>query len=296
MNQCDELTALKTKQGFICDMDGVIYSGESLINGALEFVRWLEESGKRYLFLTNASAYTPLGLKRRLARLGLNIDESQFYTSALATAEFLHNQSPGCSAYVIGDSGLHHALNQKGISMDEVNPDYVVVGETRDYNYDKISRAIAFVENGARLIGAHPDITSPGDDGLLPAARALVAPIELATGRKAYYVGKPNALMMRTGISMLGVHSSEAAIIGDRMDTDIIAGIESGITTVLVLTGVTAKEQVKDYPYRPKYIFEDVGELAAQFTEEKAMVRRSLAAHLKVPHGFLRHQAERSIA
>jgi len=296
MYMCEEIETIRSKQGFICDMDGVIYSGKNLINGAQEFVQWLEKSRKRYLFLTNASAYTPLGLKRRLAHLGLDIDESKFYTSALATAEFIHSQTPGCSAYVIGDSGLHHALNEKGISMDDVNPDYVVVGETRDYNYDKISRAISFVENGAKLIGAHPDMTSPSEDGLLPAARALVAPIELATGRKAYFVGKPNALMMRTGIGMLGVHSSEAAIIGDRMDTDIIAGIETGITTILVLSGVTSREHIEEFPYRPKYIFDDVRDLTSQLTEERTSARHSLTTPIRVPQTLTHYQKARSIA
>ena len=296
MDLRNEIEIIRSKQGFICDMDGVIYYGEKLIKGAFEFVQWLEKNEKRYLFLTNASAHTPLGLKRRLARLGLDIDESKFYTSALATAQFLHSQSPGCSAYVIGDSGLHHALNEKGISMDEVNPDYVVVGETRDYNYDKISRAISFVANGARLIGTHPDMAGPGEEGLLPAARALVAPIEMVTGRKAYFVGKPNALMMRTGISMLGVHSSEAAIIGDRMDTDIIAGIETGIMTILVLTGVTSKEQIESFPYRPKYVFEGISELAVQLMQEKTSGEIPLAAKVRVPQGLLRNQVERNIA
>ncbi|MCL2807597.1 MAG: HAD-IIA family hydrolase [Coriobacteriia bacterium] len=255
---------IRDHQGFICDMDGVLYHGEQLLDGVREFVLWLENSGKRYLFLTNASSYTPLGLKQRLARMGLVINESKFYTSALATAQFLNSQAPGCSAYVIGDSGLHHALNEVGISMNEVNPDYVVVGETRDYNYDKITRAIAFVRNGAKLIGAHPDMTSPSEDGLIPAARALVAPIELATERKAYFVGKPNALMMRTGLRMLGVHSSEAVIIGDRMDTDIIAGIETGLTTVLVLSGVTSRNRIKTFPYRPMYVLDNVGKIVGK--------------------------------
>jgi NagD protein len=255
----EDLAKIRSNEGFIIDMDGVIYHGEQLLEGAMRFVNWLEEHHKRYLFLTNASSYTPLGLKQRLARMGLDIDESKFYTSALATAQFLSSQSPGCTAYIIGDSGLHHALNDVGITMNDVNPDYVVVGETRDYNYDKITKAIGFVKAGAKLIGAHPDMTSPVEEGLIPAARALVAPIELATERKAYFVGKPNALMMRTGLCLLGVHSSEAAIIGDRMDTDIIAGIESGLTTVLVLSGVTTREGVNKYPYRPQYILDNVG-------------------------------------
>ena len=266
MDLREDIEEIRGKEGIICDMDGVLYNGEQLIEGASDFVHWLEESGKRYLFLTNASAYTPLGLRRRLGRMGLDIDESKFYTSALATAKFLDNQAPRCCAYVIGDSGLHHALNDVGISMNEVNPDYVIVGETRDYNYDKIARAIQFIQNGAKLIGTHPDMTSPGEDGLIPAARALIAPIEMITGRKAYYVGKPNALMMRTGLSKLGVHSSDSMIIGDRMDTDIIAGIETGIMTVLVLSGVTSREIMRTFPYRPKYVFDSIGEIASYLT------------------------------
>jgi len=261
MTSASDIEYIRSKHGFICDMDGVIYHGENILEGARDFVRWLDEAEKNYLFLTNASAYTPLDLKIRLARMGLDIDESKFYTSALATAQFLHNQAPGCSAYVIGDSGLIIALHDLGISINNVDPDYVVVGETRDYDYEKITNAITFVRNGAKLIGAHPDMTSPSETGLIPACRALIAPIELAAERKAYYIGKPNALMMRTGLSMLGVHSSEAAIIGDRMDTDIIAGIETGLDTVLVLTGVTALEQLKLFPYRPKFILNNVGEI-----------------------------------
>ena len=261
MTVMSDIEAIRSKQGYLCDMDGVIYHGNRILEGAWDFVTWLEESGKSYLFLTNASSPTPTDLKNKLARMGLDIDESKFYTSALATAKFLHNQSPGCSAYVIGDSGLVIALNDLGISVNDVDPDYVVVGETCSYDYEKITKAIDFVMNGAKLIGAHPDMTSPSEEGLIPACRALIAPIELAAERSAYYIGKPNALMMRTGLSMLGVHSSEAAIIGDRMDTDIIAGIETGLETVLVLSGVTSREQVKLFPYRPKYILNNVGEI-----------------------------------
>jgi len=261
MTPSAEIESIRNKHGFLCDMDGVIYHGDNILDGARDFVRWLDDSGKSYLFLTNASRYTPLDLKIKLARMGLDIDESKFYTSALATAQFLHSQAPGCSAYVIGDSGLIIALHDFGISINDVDPDYVVVGETRDYDYEKVTKAIAFVRNGAKLIGAHPDMTSPSEVGLIPACRALIAPIELAAERTAYYIGKPNALMMRTGLSMLGAHSSETAIIGDRMDTDIIAGIETGLDTVLVLSGVTAKEQVKLFPYRPKYILNNVGEI-----------------------------------
>ena len=263
MTQNPEIDAIRSKRGYLCDMDGVIYHGDHILDGAWDFVTWLEETGKSYLFLTNASRHTPLDLKEKMARMGLEIDESKFYTSALATARFLQSQAPGCSAYVIGDAGLVSALLDVGISIIDVGPDYVVVGETRNYDYDKITKAIAFVRNGAKLIGAHPDMTSPSENGLIPACRALIAPIELAAERSAYYIGKPNALMMRTGLSMLGVHSSEAVMIGDRMDTDIIAGIETGLETVLVLSGVTSRELVETFPYRPKHILNNVGEIVA---------------------------------
>jgi len=255
------LSTIRNKQGFLCDMDGVIYHGNSILEGAPEFVRWLEENGKQYLFLTNASSRTPLELKQKLARMGLDIDITKFYTSALATANFLNSQDPGCSAYIIGEAGLYNALYDMGISMNDANPDYVVVGETRSYNYEQITRAIYHVKNGARLIGTNPDMTTPGENGIIPACRALISPIELASERSAYFIGKPNALMMRTGLKILGVHSAEAAIIGDRMDTDIIAGIETGLDTVLVLSGVTSEAQIKTCPYRPQYILKGVGNI-----------------------------------
>jgi NagD protein len=193
--------------------------------------------------------------------MGLSVDESHFYTSALATARFLASQSPGCTAYIIGAPGLHNALYDVGITMNDVNPDYVVVGETKNYTFDYITRAVHHVRNGARLIGTNPDMTGPTEEGIAPACRALIAPIELATGRSAYFIGKPNALMMRTGLRMLGVHSGEAVMIGDRMDTDILAGIETGLDTALVLSGVTSLEDVKTFPYRPKYIYDGVGDI-----------------------------------
>lgn len=256
------IDALREKKGYICDMDGVIYHGNRLLDGVLDFVEWLERENKRYLFLTNSSERSPLELKQKLGRMGLDIKESNFYTSALATAKFLAGQSPGCSAYVIGAPGLLNALYDAGITMNDMNPDYVVVGETSHYNYESISIAVSHVLKGARLIATNPDLTGPSENGIVPACRSLVAPIELATGRQAYYVGKPNPLMMRTGLRMLGVHSDEAVMIGDRMDTDIIAGIETGLDTVLVLSGVTSREDVASHPYRPKYILGGVGDIA----------------------------------
>ncbi|MDR2157383.1 MAG: HAD-IIA family hydrolase [Clostridiales Family XIII bacterium] len=252
---------LKAKKGYICDMDGVIYHGNVLLPGVKEFVDWLVTNDKAFLFLTNASERSPLELRQKLSRLGLDVPEGNFYTSALATAKFLSNQSPGCTAYIIGAPGLQHALYSAGITQNDVDPDYVVVGETRTYTYDSILRATTHVLNGARLIGTNPDITGPAEEGIIPACKALVAPIEIATGRQAYFIGKPNPLMMRTGLRMLGVHSEEAVMIGDRMDTDIIAGIETGIDTVLVLTGVTRKSDIGKFPYRPKHILQSVGDI-----------------------------------
>lgn len=252
---------INQKSGFICDMDGVIYHGNIILPGVVEFVNWLKSADKNFLFLTNSSERSPKELKQKLARMGLEVDERNFYTSALATADFLANQKPNCSAYVIGEPGLINALYERGISMNDVNPDYVVVGETRNYNYDSILRAVKLVNNGSKLIGTNPDMTGPSENGIIPACKALVTPIELATGAVAYYLGKPNPLMMKTGIKLLGVEPENAAIIGDRMDTDIIAGVESGIETVLVLSGVTDLETMRKFPYRPTYIYNGVGDI-----------------------------------
>ena len=211
--------------------------------------------------MTNASERSPKELQQKLLRLGLEVDESHFYTSALATAKFIHSQAPGCSAYVIGGPGLVNALYDAGITMNDVNPDYVVVGETNSYNYNMILKAVSLINQGARLIATNSDLTGPSDFGIIPACRALVAPIELATGKKAYFVGKPNPLMMRTGLRLLDVHSEDAAMIGDRMDTDIVAGMESGLMTALVLSGVSTLENIKEFSYRPSIILNGVSDI-----------------------------------
>ena len=252
---------LRKKKGFICDMDGVIYHGNKLLPGVREFVEWLIASKKHFLFLTNSSERTKLELKQKLERMGLEVGEDHFYTSALATAKFLSQQAPNCTVYAIGDAGLTNALYEAGITMNDVNPDYVVVGETRNYNYESIQRAVRFVTNGSKLVATNPDITAPGEDGITPACAALVAPIALCTGKEAYYIGKPNALMMRTGLKILNVHSGEAVMIGDRMDTDVVAGIESGMTTVLVLSGISTRATIKQFAYRPTYILNGVGDI-----------------------------------
>lgn len=252
---------LRAKNGFICDMDGVIYHGNRLLPGVPDFVEWLKAAGKKFLFLTNSSERSPRELSQKLARLGIDVGEEHFYTSALATASFLASQRPRGGAYVIGESGLFHALYEAGFSMNDVDPDYVIVGETRSYSYEKIEHAIAHVRNGARLIGTNPDLTGPSEKGIVPATGALIAPIELATNVKAYFVGKPNPLMMRHALRVLGCRREETAIIGDRMETDIIAGIESEIQTVLVLTGVTARDDLPRYPYAPGHVLDSVRDL-----------------------------------
>ncbi|MBP5307920.1 MAG: HAD family hydrolase [Clostridia bacterium] len=252
------MDVLRQKKGFICDMDGVIYHGNNLVKGVKEFVGWLKNEDKRFLFLTNGSGKSPKELRQKLLRLGLDVDESHFYTSALATASFLSKQSPNCSAYVIGEPGLMNALYDAGITYNDVDPEYVVIGETSNYNFNAIKKAMKLVFAGAKLIGTNTDLIAPVEDGMVPACRALVAPVELTTGKPAYYIGKPNPLMMRTALGMLGIHSYETVMIGDRMDTDIIAGIESGMDTVLVLSGVSTKETIDAFPYRPRLVLDSV--------------------------------------
>ena len=252
---------LRNKKCFICDMDGVIYHGNRLIPRVKEFVDWLNDNGKNFLFLTNSSERSPKELAQKLARMGLTVGEEHFYTSALATASFLKSQCPDGSVYVIGEPGLTNALYEVGFSMNDINPDYVVFGETRSLNYEKIEKAVKLVLNGAKLIGTNSDLTARVESGIIPACRALISSIEMTTGRNAYYIGKPNPLMMRHALKKLDCHRVDAAIIGDRMDTDIIAGIESELDTVLVLTGVTDREDLVKFPYAPKYVLNDVGDI-----------------------------------
>jgi len=256
-----DLDLLRNKEGFICDMDGVIYHGDHLLPGVQKFMEWLLTENKHFIFLTNSSEKSPRELKEKLKRLGIQVESTHFYTSALATASFLATQHPNGSAYVIGEAGLINALYEVGFSMNEINPDYVVVGETRSYSYEKIERAIRLVRNGAKLIGANPDLTDKMGKDFAPATGALIAPIELASGVRAFFVGKPNPIIMRHGRKLLGCERQDTAIIGDRMDTDIIAGIHADIDTVLVLSGVTAEEDLKNYAYRPRYILSGVGDI-----------------------------------
>ena len=256
-------------KGYICDMDGVIYHGNKILPGVVEFIEWLQKENKQFLFLTNNSNLTPRELQEKLARMGLNVSEDHFYISALATATFLKDQTPNCSVYAIGESGLHKALYDNGIIMNDVNPDYVVVGERKTYSLDTLTKATNLVLNGAKLIGANSDVSGPMEHGIALACGALVAPIEIATGTHAFFCGKPNPLMMRTGLKLLNCHSAEAVMIGDRMDTDIISGLESGMATVLVLSGLSTEETIKSYAYRPTVVLNGVGDIVKLANDSK---------------------------
>jgi NagD protein len=257
------LENIKGKTGYIIDMDGVIYHGNKLLPGVTDFLAWLETSGKKYLFLTNSSERTPKELHEKMKRLGIDVAEDHFYTSALATASFLSNQKPNGSAYIIGDAGLIHALYSVGYSVNNVNPDYVVVGDTHSYNFEKVEIAVNLVIRGAKLIGTNSDISGPIEVGITPSTKALIAPIEIASGKKAYFVGKPNPLMMRSALKRLGVKREDAIVIGDRMDTDVRCGLESEIDTLLVLSGITDRNGIDQFPYRPRYILGGIIDLVS---------------------------------
>jgi NagD protein len=252
---------LTEKKGYICDMDGVIYHGDRLVEGANDFVEWMKKQQKKFLFLTNSSAKSPIELKQKLTRMGIEVDLESFFTSAQATASFLASQNPGVGVYVIGESGLINALHDAGFYIDHVNPVYVVVGESRMYNFEQLETAVQLILKGAKLIGTNSDLTGPSEKGIVPACRALVAPIEMATGRKAYFIGKPNPLIMRHAINKIGCRLEDTLIVGDRMDTDIVAGIESGIETALVLSGITRREDLVMFPYQPNYILERAADI-----------------------------------
>jgi NagD protein len=248
-------------RAIIMDMDGVVIRGNRLVDGAREFIYGLRERGLKFLILTNNSMYTQRDLASRLRVLGLDVPDEALYTSALATARFLHSQMPNGSAYVIGEAGLTTVLHEIGYILTEHNPDYVVVGETTSYSFARITTAVRLIRAGARFIATNPDTVGPGEGGLVPATGALAAMIARASGVDAYFVGKPNPLMLRTALRTLDVHSEEAIMVGDRMDTDIVMGIESGMQTVLVLTGVTRREDVGRFPYHPHHIIESISEL-----------------------------------
>jgi NagD protein len=248
-------------KSYLIDMDGVIVRGSELIPGAEAFLDRLHQRNIKFLILTNNPLYTQRDLQYRLQRIGVNVTVEHLYTSALATAQFLQKQLPNGTAFVIGESGLTQALHEAGYVLTDHDPDYVVVGETTALNYERLTQAVRLVSQGARFIATNPDPNGPGDGGLVPACGAIAAFIEAATGVQPYFVGKPNALMMRTALRYLNEHSENAIMVGDRMDTDIRVGTEAGLETVLVLTGVTSREMVEKFPYRPTRIVESVAEL-----------------------------------
>src|SRR5918998_1480040 len=237
-------------RSWLMDMDGVLVHEEHAIPGADEFLAQLRASGTPFLVLTNNSIYTRRDLAARLAATGLNVPEESIWTSALATARFLEDQRPGGSAFVIGEAGLTTALHGAGYTLTERDPDYVVLGETRTYSFERITRAIRLILAGARFIATNPDPTGPAPDGPLPATGSVAALISRASGIAPYFVGKPNPLMMRSALNAIEAHSEETAMIGDRMDTDIIAGLEAGLETILVLTGSTQRDQAERFPFR----------------------------------------------
>jgi NagD protein len=248
-------------KNYICDMDGVLVFGSQLIPGANEFIGRLEQAGSKFLVLTNNSLYTPRDLWVRLQRIGLKVPPNAIYTSAMATAQFLATQHPGGSAYVVGEAGLTTALHDAGYIITDQAPEYVVLGETLSYSFERITQAMRFVAGGARFIATNPDVSGPGEGGMVPATGAVAALISAATGVQPYYIGKPNPLIMRTALRTIDAHSEDSVMVGDRMDTDIIIGTESGLETILVLTGVTRREDVARYPYRPTHIVDSVADI-----------------------------------
>ncbi len=249
------------KKNYLIDMDGVLVKGKTLIPGADKFIERLEECGSKFLILTNNPLYTQRDLEHRLAMSGLKVPAEHIFTSAIATARFLQSQKPNGTAFVIGETGLTQAMHEVGFVQTDTNPDYVVLGEVNTYSFDVITKAIRLINAGAIFIATNPDNTGPIESGIVPSTGALAALIEKATGRAPFFVGKPNPLMMRSAIRYLGVHSEDTIMIGDRMDTDIVAGVMSGLETILVLSGVSTLEDVKRFPYRPTRIANSVAEI-----------------------------------
>jgi NagD protein len=245
---------------WLSDMDGVLVREEHALPGAADFLARLIERDRRFLVITNNSIFTPRDLSARLAHSGLEIPEEAIWTSALATATFLADQLPGGSAYVIGDAGVTTALHEVGYTLTDRDPDFVVLGETRTYSFEAITRAIRLIENGARFIATNPDVTGPSEEGPLPATGSVAALITAATRRQPYFVGKPNPMMLRSALNRIEAHSENTILVGDRMDTDIVAGIEAGLDTILVLSGSTRPADIERYPYRPGRVLDSIAQ------------------------------------
>jgi NagD protein len=265
---------MRTRDDIECwltDMDGVLVHENRPIPGAAELLQQWQAQATPFLVLTNNSIFTPRDLSARLRASGLVVPEESIWTSALATAQFLRGQAPGGSAFVIGEAGLTTALHEAGFTLTETNPDYVVVGETRNYSFEAITKAIRLISHGARFIATNPDPTGPSADGIVPATGAITALITKATGMQPYVVGKPNPMMFRSALNRIGAHSETTGMIGDRMDTDIVAGIEAGLHTVLVLTGISDENEIVRYPFRPDEIVASVADLLSPEPLESEM-------------------------
>lgn len=249
------------KKNFLVDMDGVLVHGKNMVPGADKFIQSLRDDDRKFAILTNNSKYTSRDLAHMLNKAGLKIDEDLLFTSAMATAEFLANQKPGGTAFVIGEVGLTSAIHNAGFIQTSINPDFVVLGETFSYNLDQITKATQLISKGARFIATNPDPSGPSESGIVSATGAMAALIEKVTGKSAFFVGKPNPLMMRTALNHYDMHSEETFMIGDRMDTDVLSGISGGMETILVLSGSTRREEIDKYPYHPKYVFDSVADI-----------------------------------
>ena len=246
---------------WMTDMDGVLVREGRLVPGADTLLGRLRDKGVPFLVLTNNSMHTPRDLRYRLQATGLEVPEESIWTSALATAAFLHEQRPGGSAYVIGEAGLTTALHDTGYVITDAHPDYVVLGETRTYSFSSITTAIRLIEGGSRGVAANPDAAPPAPEGQRPAPRAGAPRVTKATPPHPYFIGKPNPLMMRAALNRLGAHSESTVMIGDRMDTDILAGLEAGMRTILVLSGITQADEVDRFPFRPTRVVSSVADL-----------------------------------
>jgi len=252
---------LRPVRTWLSDMDGVLVHEDEAIPGAAEFVRRLRDRSRPFLLLTNNSIFTARDLQARLARSGIDVPEESIWTSALATAQFLDAQRPGGTAYVIGEAGLTTAMHSIGYVLTDRDPEYVVLGETRTYSFEAITTAIRLIESGARFIATNPDPTGPSQQGSIPATGSVAALITRATQVEPYFVGKPNPLMMRSALNRIDAHSESTIMVGDRMDTDMVSGLEAGLRTILVLTGSTRPDQVERFPYRPTYVRDSVADL-----------------------------------
>ena len=269
---------------WLTDMDGVLVHEENALPGAAEFIEALKKNKRRFLVLTNNPIYTPRDLSARLANSGIDVPEANIWTSALATAEFVSDQIPRGSAYVIGEAGLTTALHEAGYVLSDADPDYVILGETRSFSFEQLTKACRLILAGSRFICTNPDPTGPTDDGIVPAAGSVAQLIATATGQQPYFIGKPNPVMFRTALNRVHGHSETSAMIGDRMDTDVIAGVEAGLHTFLVLSGITQKDEITRFPYRPSMVVGGIGDLLP-IAEGGTYDPDTFAGRIRVGHG-----------